>query len=181
MILTNQEFKDFLEANFDFLFYVGKRTGFLKKNMNFMGFIHLELKAKFECRQRFLKNPELLDEYLSQHLDGFKPGRIKILEGYRKRISGNFVILKYLKQHAVFVDLKTSKVYLVKALTDRFDKLVPGSPKMVKATILPLKDKIIYDGFLEPFKIKFGKAFKNALNMTYKNAKEKNELITEIG
>ena len=148
--------------------------------MNFMGFIHLELKAKFECRQRFMKNPELLNDYLSQHFDDFETGRIKILEGLRKMISVNFFILKYLKHHAVCMDLKTSKAYLVKALTDRFDKLVRGTPKKVKATILPYKDKIIYDGFLESYRFRIGKVYKKNLNMLYKNAKEKNELISDI-
>lgn len=181
MVLTDKEFKDYIEAHLDFLYYIGKRTGLLDKSMNFMAFKNLGFKVKFQCRDRFLKNPKILNDYLARHVEDFDTERIKIFEGFRKRISGNFVILKYLKNHAVFIDLNTSKVYLVKALGDRFDKLIPGTPKMVKATILPLKDKIIYDGFLEPFKIKFGKAFKNALNMTYKNAKEKNELITEIG
>ncbi len=180
MILSNKEFKDYIEAHLDFLYYIGKRTGLLRKSMTFMAFKNLGFKVKFQCRDRFLKSPKILDDYLARHVEDFDKERIKILEGFRKRISGNFVILKYLKNHAVFIDLNTSKVYLVKALGDRFDKLIPGTPKIVKATILPLQDKIIYVGFMEPYRIRIGKVYKNNLNMLYKNAKEKNELISEI-
>ena len=145
-----------------------------------MAFKNLGFKVKFQCRDRFLKNPKILDGYLAQHVEDFDKERIKFLKGFRKRIPGYFVILKYLKHNAVFIDLNTSKVYLVKAVGDRFDKLIPWTPKIVKATILPFQDKIIYDGFMEPYRIRIGKVYKYDLNMLYKNAKVKNELISEI-
>lgn len=180
MNLSSIESKNYIEAHLDFLYYVGKRTGILKNSMNFTAFQNLGLKVKFQCRDRFLKNPKLLDDYLTLYFNDLEPEKIKILEGFRKRISGDFVILKYLKNHAVFIDLITSKIYLVKALKDRFDQLIPGTPKMVKATILPFMDKIIYDGFLEPYTIIIGKGIKNDLSHLYKKAKEKKELISEI-
>jgi hypothetical protein len=181
MTLTDKEFKQYIEAHLDFLFYVGKRTKILNKTMDFKAFKNLGTKKKFDCREEFLKNPELLNDYLGLNFERLENEQIKILEGFKKRISGDFVILKYLKDYAVFVDLKKSEVYLVKALGDKFEEMISETPKMVKATILPFKEKIIYDGFLEPYGITIGQGIKKDLNGLYKEAKEKKELISEIG
>ena len=180
MTLTDNEFKEYIETHLYFLFYVGKQTKLLHRAMDFKTFKNLGTKEKFDCREEFLKKPKLLNDYLRLNFERLETEKIKILEGFKKRISGDFVVLKYLKDYAVFVDLKKSKVYLVKALGDKFEKMISETPKMVRATILPFKEKIIYDGFLEPYGITIGQGIKKDLNGLYREAKEKRELISEI-
>jgi hypothetical protein len=113
MRLTDKEFREYIETHLNFLYYVGQRTGILNEKMSFKKFTSLETKIKFDCRENFLKNPKLLNDYLGQNFDDLETEKIKILEGFKKRVSGDFVVLKYLKDYAVFVDLKKSRVYLV--------------------------------------------------------------------
>jgi hypothetical protein len=181
MTLSDKEFKDYIEAHLDFLFYVGRKTKILEESVDFRAFKKLGTRIKFKCREEFLSNPGLLNNYLEQELETLETEKIKILEGFKKRISGDFVILKYLKDYAVLIDLKKSKVYLVKALGDKFQELISEIPKMVKTTILPFKDKIIYDGFLEPYGITIGQGIRRDLNRLYKKAKDSKELIAVIG
>ena len=181
MTLTDKEFKEYIETHLDFLFYVGKRTEILNETIDFKAFKKLGTKTKFDCSEEFLNKPKLLNDYLGLNFERLEIEKLKILEGFKKRISGDFVVLKYLKDYAGFVDLKKSKVYLVKALGDKFERMISATPKIVKATILPFKDKIIYDGFLEPYNIIIGQSIRKDLNGLYKKAKEKKELITEIG
>ena len=118
---------------------------------------------------------------MEQEFENLETEKIKILEGFKKGITGDFVILKYLKEYAVLIDLKKSKVYLVKALGDKFENLISGTPKIVKTTILPFKGKIIYDGFLEPYSVIIGQGIRRDLNGLYKKAKDSKELISVIG
>ena len=181
MTLSDKDFKDYIETHLDFLFYVGRQTGILHESVDFKAFKKLETKIKFKCREGFLSNPELLNNYLEKEFENLETEKIKILEGFKKKISGDFVILKYLKDYAVLIDLEKSKCYLVKALGDKFEKLITETPKMVRTTILPFKDKIIYDGFLEPYGMVIGQGIRRDLNRLYKKAKDSKELISVIG
>tara|TARA_R110002126_G_scaffold36631_1_gene111169 strand:- start:1362 stop:1643 length:282 start_codon:yes stop_codon:yes gene_type:complete len=75
---------------------------------------------------------------------------IKILTGFKKKITGDFIIFKCLSNNAIFLDTKENKFYAVKALGDRFDKFFDKFPVLIKTTLLPYKDQIIYDGFIMP-------------------------------
>lgn len=181
MTLPEKEFKDYIETHLDFLFYVGRQTNILHESVDVKAFKKLGTKIKFKCREEFLSDPGLLNNYLEKEFENLETEKIKILEGFKKRISGDFVILKFLKDYAVLIDLNKSKCYLVKALGDNFKKLISETPKMVKTTILPFKDKIIYDGFLEPYGIVIGQSIRKDLNRLYKKAKDSKELISVIG
>ena len=46
---------------------------------------------------------------------------------------------------------------------------------MVKATLLPYRDRIIYDGLLSPYRIFFGPGIRGDINGTYSRLKEREE------
>lgn len=132
------------------------------------------------CREAFLKNGRLLDDFLTSNADCLTNGQILILKGFKKQIHSDFVILKCLIKHAIFIDTKTDKFYAVKSLSDRFDDFFKNFPVLVKTTILPFYDQIIYDGFIESPTIYLGPEMTRSLTAMYAKAKKLNQIRTSI-
>lgn len=106
--------------------------------------------------------------------------QLSILEGFRKGIHGQFILLKCLSEHAVFKNIDNGKFYAVKALSDSFEELIPEYSAIFELNILPFKGKIIYDGFIKGGQIKIGANIKKSLIEEYKQAKKNKKIITTL-
>ena len=176
MTLTEQEYNEYLKAHLGLLFFAGLTTGILPENTAYEKFLYADMQLKFQCRNAFIEDQSLLDEYLELNAAYRTAGEIDILNGFRKIIPGRFIIYNCLKDHAVFMDAKGEKQYAVKALGDRFDELIHDFPAVVSTAILPFKDKIIYDGFMS-LEAVVGPNITRNLKEDYKNAREQNKII----
>jgi hypothetical protein len=65
-------------------------------------------------------------------------------------------------------------------LRDKFDDIFEHFPVLIGTTILPFKDKIVYDGFVKLFAIDFGKGIRSMMNEDYKIAKKNNKILTTL-
>jgi hypothetical protein len=108
------------------------------------------------------------------------PDEINILQGFKRKIYDDFIIYKCLKNHAIFLRTKTNQFYAVKALNDRFDEMIKNFPVLIKTTILPFQDFIIYDGFIESYNTYLGPQMTDEIKEEYRVAKEKNLIIKTI-
>ena len=71
--------------------------------------------------------------------------------------------------------------YGVLALFDPFEALIgPHLPRMFKTTLLPFKGQIVYDGLLAGYNITFGGGIRRRLNESYKEAKERDGIVTSL-
>lgn len=180
MTLTEREYKEFLHAHLDLLFFVGKQLNIFSADTEFNDFVDLDLEEKFKCRQAFLENENLLDDYLSVKTDKLSSNRIGILTGFKRKIKSDFIILKCLRDSAIFMDIEDNKFYSVKALSDPFNVFFADFPVLITATILPFKDKIIYDGFIQGGGLYFGPETTWTMNEDYKKAKRKKAIVTTL-
>ena len=53
-------------------------------------------------------------------------------------------------------------------------------PLMVNAVLLPFDGKVVYDGFLKPYAVSFGRRVRSDFNDLYRDAKSENRIIAEI-
>lgn len=180
MTLTDIEYKTFLKIHIDFLFFVGQKSKIIDDTMNFKKFVDTDFSVKLKCRDFFLDNKVLLDDYLTTNFNKLTTEQISILTGFKKTITSDFVIFKCLTNNAIFIDTKDNKFYTVKALGDRFDHFFDRFPVFVQTTILPFKDKIVYDGFMKSQGIYFGSGMKSTMNEDYKTAKKNNNILSTI-
>ena len=180
MTLTEKEYREFLKIHLKLLFFVGLKKVVIPADLSFDQFLDRDFKTKFKCRETLLENKELLDEYVASNFDQLSNDEVKILYGFKKRITSNFVILKCLTNHAVFIDTNDNKFYAVKALSDPFNKFFNRFPVNVTTTIIPFKDKIIYDGFIQSSEIYLGRNITRSLNEEYKHAKYEKLLLTSF-
>jgi hypothetical protein len=180
MTLTDIEYKTFLRTHLDLLFYVGQQSNIIADNMNFDDFVELDFSVKVKCRDILLDNKKLLDDYISTNFDQLTTEQITILTGFKKSVSSDFVIFKCLTNNAIFIDTKDNRFYAVKALSDRFDQFFDRFPVLIKTTLLPFNDQIIYDGFIKSTGVYFGSGMTSTMKEDYKEAKKKNEILTTI-
>ena len=180
MTLTEIEYKEFLRIHLYLLFYVGQRQKIISTSLTFEKFVNLDLKIKVECRDRLIENDKFIDDYLLLNFHRLTTEQISILTGFKKKITGDFIIYKCLTNFAIFLNTKDNKFYAVKALGDRFDEFFDRFPVLVKATILPFKDTIIYDGFIKPTGFYFSSGVTTTMNDDYMEAKKQNTILTTI-
>ncbi len=180
MTLSDLEYKTFLKIHIDFLFFIGQKSKIIDDSMNFKKFVDEGFSVKLKCRDFFLDNKQLLDDYLTTNFDKLNTEQISILTGFKRTITSDFVIFKCLTNNAIFIDTKDNKFYAVKALGDSFNHFFDRFPVLVQTSLLPFKDKIVYDGFLRPTGIHFGSNMVSTMKEDYKRAKINNQILTTI-
>ncbi len=180
MTLTDIEYKAFLKTHLDLLFFVGQKTNIITDEVSFDQFIDLDFSIKLKCRDYLLDNKNLLDDYIATNFDHLTTEQISILTGFKKTITSDFVIFKCLTNNAIFIDTKDNSFYAVKALGDSFDRFFDRFPVLVKTTLLPFNDKIVYDGFIKPTGVYFGLGMTSTMKEDYRLAKKKNQILKTI-
>ncbi|MGQ9592418.1 MAG: hypothetical protein ACUVYA_19230 [Planctomycetota bacterium] len=129
------------------------------------------------------KNPHILEEFLAKNPADLSPDELAIVASWRHRVSGTFVILRYLKPYAVFMSQeKEPHLYGVQSLHDSFQALMHGAspPIMVRATLLPFRGRIIYDGILGLYSITFGPGLRARFARDYKRLRGREGIIEQL-
>lgn len=179
MVLTYQEYRAYIDAHFRLLYYCYCKKNERGKNLSFEQFTKKPFEAKLEARNYLLDNIYLLNEYLTNNEQITISDR-GILVGFNRNITGKFIIVKQLKSNAIFLNIESGSFYAVLALWDPFLEILDSIPVLVQATLLPFKEKIIYDGFLARQAL-IGKNMEKSLLAEYREAKAKNLIIKSIG
>jgi hypothetical protein len=180
MTLTEKEYKEFLKAHLDLLFYVGRTKNVLPKDLSLKKFMDLDFQIKFKCREALFEDEDILDEYIASNFDYLTTDQIEIVAGFKKKIRSRFAIFRCLTNYAIFINTKDSRFYAVKALGDSFDTFFKNFPVNVSTTLIPFKDKIIYDGFIQSSGVYYGKNMTETMNEDYKKAKRSKEILMSL-
>ena len=180
MILTDTEYKEFINTHLDLLFYVGKQKKILPIDITLKKFLNKDFETKFKCRESLLADENILDEYIASNFDHLTEDQINIIVGFKKKIRSTFVIFKFLKNYTIFIDTKDNKFYAVRALRDTFDSFFDNFPVRVSTTLIPFKGKIIYDGFIQSTGVYYGRNITASMNEDYKEAKRSKQILTMI-
>ncbi|MBP9186045.1 MAG: hypothetical protein KBG11_03015 [Bacteroidia bacterium] len=180
MTLTDIEYRTFLRTHLYLLFFVGQQSNIIDNHVTFEQFIDLDISIKSKCRDFLLDNKKLVDDYITTNFNHLSPEQISTLNGFKKTISSTFIIFKCLSKNAIFIDTKDNKFYAVKALGDSFYEFFDRFPVLVKTTLMPFNDKIVYDGFINPTGVYFGSGMTSTMKEDYKLAKVNNQILTTI-
>ena len=136
-----------------------------------------------KLRDACYAKPAILGEYLATNPDRLPAAELLIVAGWRHLVAGDFYIMKYLKSYAVFMTAKDpTRLYGVFGLYDPIEVATRGAPLpvLVKAVLLPFRDRIIYDGLLNAYRISFGSGIRSSLNESYGRAKEREGIIEAL-
>lgn len=179
MLLSQKDYHEFLQTHLNLLYFIGYYTGIIDEEMEFKEFLETNISLKILCRNTFLNDKTILDEYFMEWKE-IPDEQVSILSGFKKAITGQFVLLKCLSKHAILQNIENGNFYAVKALGETFEELIPDYPVILDLTILPFKGQIIYDGFILGGNVKIGKNIKELLHEEYMKAKKKNQIITTL-
>jgi hypothetical protein len=130
-------------------------------------------------RDALWADDSLREVFIQENPAQLSPLDLEIVASWQHRVAGPFFIYKLLKKHALFI--KDSTVYGVAALASTFEEMVPFLPFYVQTWLIPFEERIIYDSLWIGHNISFGSGYRRSLDATYKDAKERNAIITTLG
>lgn len=164
--------------------FVGEKSGILKKVAAAGKPVDGNTLRK-KVRDYWYDNTELIDAFIqSEHSKKLTTEQKDVLIGWKKRIKGRFMCLKYYAKHAIFRPLEENNDshYAVIGLMDDFETVIPNFKPLYIATtaLLPYKSVIIWDGLIGLTPVYFGKGIRTTFLQDYQQAKKKNQIISNF-
>lgn len=179
MILRPEEAEQFYRLWWPLLTYVNQKRGLVKNWPTDPEQSGVTPAKAVKVRDALWSDPSLREEFQRENPARLSEDDLAILAQWTHPIQGTFTILRHLKKHSIFLGPR-QQAYGVVGLLSPLEEVVPHSPGYAEATLLPYKDRIIYDGLLAAPPIMFGPGIRAELNDTYRNVQESFGLITSL-
>lgn len=131
-------------------------------------------------RDRLWIDNTILDDIVAMNPLHFSEADLSIINSWKNRVSGKFILLKHLKNYSIF--LGNHNIYGVSGIVSPIDEMFPTFilPLMVEAVLLPFEGIIIYDSLLTPYPVKFGSGAKKGFQDEYREFKGKSGIVTSL-
>lgn len=144
-------------------------------------YAELPMEHKLKVREALYGDPTWIARFLQENPQQFSDEKCAIVASWKHFIADDFYIERMLKKYTIFIS-RDEKVYGVWGLQDDFDALFHPSqlPLCVRAVLLPFQDKIIYDGLLQGYNVRFGSGISSDLKEVYLSAKQQSEIIETL-
>ena len=161
---------DFTNKKYNIVKEAKKPEDFYHKNGNVIADYALQIREKMwedkNIIQEFLDSTSLTEE------------ETEIVKSWEKRITGDFVIYKYEKGLAHIMN--DNNIYAVAGISNPISENIPAHqlPALSNTTLLPFKNKIIYDIFLATFNISMGAGMVKMQDEIYDKLKD--NIITKL-
>jgi hypothetical protein len=142
----------------------------------------LPLSDELYLRNALWADETLRERFLSVNPAGLSSADLAVVASWRYRRAGSFYIVRALKKYTVFLSEDTPpRAYGVLGLSTPIEDLARGPlPVLAQAVLLPFEDQIIYDGLLQWYAVVFGPRIRARLNAEYRNAQEREGVITTL-
>ena len=182
MTLSTEDAKLYYRLWLPVLDYVNKKYGINENLKQIAGAEGLDPKDVKEVANKLWEDVAVLDEYLVGHADELSEEHRTIVESWKRKISGRFVLERHLKKGSVFVSMEDEKVYLVSGINSSWEEMFwfRPVPIMMQATLIPFKNVIISDGLVMPYNIMIGRNMAREFKDIYMTAKKSGELVKTL-
>jgi len=163
--------------------------GFINEKLNV---VDANIKAEYpndvsdeiihKVREILWENPQLIDEYISEtNPDKEKIDVLKLWKTNHK--NGMFILLEYQQDYAVALapnEKGEDRLYGIKGISNSISNVLRRPlPLTIETVILPFKGKIIYDSFIIPMPLAYGKGARAAFKEMHDKAL-KHGVITSL-
>lgn len=178
MILTKEDSDLFYKLMLPLLQYVNRKLGVMPEIQTLQEFKDISFEDKYALRDILYENIHLIDSFIDENPEDLPLKDLAIVASWKKFVKDDFFIERFLKKHAVFID-NNDKVYAVLGLQSSLEEMIPPNalPIRVQAVLLPFRDEIVYDGFIVPYRISFGRGYTEDLKHVYLKAKKREAII----
>lgn len=181
MKLAEDDAKLFYKLHPSLLLHANRRLKILDDITSIDNMIKLSLQDKAKIRDELWKHPEMINSFVEDNPFGFSETELEIIISWKHFISGQFFVIKHLKNHSVFLQEKPARAYGVWGITSEIPEMIGYDlPIYVRTVLIPFKDKIISDGFIAAHPIHFGSNIRLDINDSYERAKAQHGIITAL-
>jgi hypothetical protein len=182
MLLTPPEAELFFKLHRALMFFVNQQRHVLPEIKTADEYSGQPPEARLKVHKAFLDEIDLIEKFIDENPADLTEDELEIVQSWHHLVSGTFYIYRYLKKYTVFLCWQEESIaYGVVALTDPIELFVgPYLPVMVETTLLPFRDKIVYDGLLGSYSISFGGGIRRSLKASYDEAKQRLGIITSL-
>ena len=164
------------------LLFVNQKTGIIKNVTNMKELHQKEIeKTKLLREKIFSDKNNFIDNFVKENPFNFSTDNLGIILSWKKYITGQFFVVKHTPEYSLFFDSQSNKMYGVKGITDSFDEKFEGyAPVLLKITLIPFRESIIYDGVFFPYNISFGGGITRSLKAETDESIKKFGIITSL-
>ena len=182
MFLSPDDAELFFKLHRSLMCFVNERLQIIPDIGSPAGFSALPPEMRLKVRDAFIDETDLIESFVDANPFDLSGEELEVVHSWRHLVAGKFFIFRHLKKYTVFLSSdEPTTAYGVVALADPFEELVGQHlPVMAETVLLPLGDKIVYDGLLNGYNISFGGGIKRSLNENYKEAKERLGIVTSL-
>ena len=183
---SSKEYKDCVKEENSMMFfalrnllldYTNQKYNINKKLRNFDDICDAESEELIDIRDKLWENPNIIKNYLKENPNKLNEELISIIKSWNeKKINKEFVLYKYEDEYTLFID--DYNIYYVKGLKVRIRDMIPEQklPMIVKTVLLPLKDQIIYDSYVEQYNMAVGNNLRKVWDDNYKKLLKENKI-----
>ncbi len=182
MLLSRDDAELFFKLHRSLMCFVNERLQIIPDIGSPDEFSALPPEMRLKVRDAFIDETDLIEVFVDANPFDLSGEELEVVHSWRHLVAGKFFIFRHLKKYTVFLSSdEPTTAYGVVALADPFEELVGQHlPVMAETVLLPLGDKIVYDGLLNGYNISFGGGIKRSLNENYKEAKERLGIVTSL-
>lgn len=182
MLLSHHDVERFYHILYALLAYTNRKLKIINNWRNPEDARVHTLREGAEIRNQFYEHPEVMRQFADENPFELPLDEIEIVRNWAHFVKGTFYVTKQLKDYAIFIsEDKEPIAYGVTALTSTVDDTIDMDlPVMVQAVLLPFEGKIIYDSFLAPYRMSFGRGVRRTFDDAYQEAKCRHGVVTSL-
>jgi len=124
----------------------------------------------------------LIDAFVAENPGGLADDELAIVQSWKRFVTGTFFVERQLKKGAMMIGGEDT-VYMVLGIRSSVRESMPpfmSLPMQVKATLLPFKERIIFDRYFTFYSIHFGGGIRRRLKEIYMRAKQNGRIVTTL-
>lgn len=181
MVLDKEGQVVFFGLAWHLLFYAAEQLEFLPRPRTPDDIRNLPQEQWCRLRNSLYEHPHLIEQFADRNPFGLPDEHLAIVRGWKQFHRGKFIVWRYLKRYTVFLSGKEDRALGVVALNKPFEIMLgPSLPVAVETVLLPFRDRIVYDGLLSSYPIRFGPEIRRMLNESYRQAKAREGIVTSF-
>jgi len=182
MQLPPEQVKRFYHIWFELLHYVHEQRHLAPNFPDTPEAMSISPDDALLLRSALWSDNALLESFIAANPAGLPSADLALVASWKYRVDGKFFIVRHLKKYSVFLsEQPAAHAYGVVGLLSPIDDVVMYPlPVYTHAVLLPFEGHITYDSLLEPYAITFGPGIRSGLNDAYRNAQEREGIITTL-
>ena len=180
--LNENDQKLFYKIHKNLLLFVNQKTNLSKKfkSLNDWGKYANFTDDVTVLRDCLFKQRGFINHFIEENPASFSEQELLVTKNWKNAIKGNFVILKHLKNHSIFLNDKHA--YGVIGLMEGIDEIIPKYhlPIFVETALIGFSGRIVYDGLFRTSNVIMGNGYIRSFTEDYNSIKKEGGIITSL-